>query len=138
MSKTHHTKTKGDLGVLKAQCRLAELGYTILIPLTEHSAYDIVVEKDGMFKRVQVKYRKKVDGTVTIPFKSSWADKNGSHIKYVDKTKIDMYAIYCPDTDGVYFFDPNDFRKSVVFRVDAPKNGQTKNIRFLKDYCHVP
>ncbi|HDR4901174.1 hypothetical protein OCF11_05865 [Bacillus cereus] len=33
----HHTKTKGDLAVLKAQVDLYEKGYMILTPQTEHS-----------------------------------------------------------------------------------------------------
>ncbi len=33
----HHTKDKGDLGVLKAQLDLFEKGYTILLPYTEHA-----------------------------------------------------------------------------------------------------
>ena len=35
----HHTKDKGDLGVLKAQIDLLEQGITILNPLTEHSDF---------------------------------------------------------------------------------------------------
>ena len=38
----HHTKEKGDLGVLKAQVDLNQQGYQILIPLTEHAPFDIV------------------------------------------------------------------------------------------------
>ena len=33
----HHTKVKGDLGVLKAQVSLYEQGYLILQPVTEHA-----------------------------------------------------------------------------------------------------
>ncbi|WP_180230119.1 hypothetical protein [Bacillus sp. AFS073361] len=33
----HHTKSKGDLGVLKAQVDLYEKGYMILLPHTEHA-----------------------------------------------------------------------------------------------------
>jgi hypothetical protein len=53
----HHTKSKGDLGVLKAQVDLYEKGYMILHPQTEHAPFDLVVYKDKNFKRVQVKYR---------------------------------------------------------------------------------
>jgi hypothetical protein len=53
----HHTKHKGDLGILKAQVDLYQKGYMILNPATEHAPFDIVIYKDGMFKRVQVKYR---------------------------------------------------------------------------------
>lgn len=52
MTLYHHTKNKGDLGVLKAQVDLHQKGYLILIPHTEQSPFDLVVYKDGYFKRV--------------------------------------------------------------------------------------
>jgi hypothetical protein len=36
MKSGHHTKDKGDLGVLKAQIDLFEQGFTLFVPLTEH------------------------------------------------------------------------------------------------------
>jgi hypothetical protein len=39
---SHHTKDKGDLGVLKAQLDLFEQGFAILVPLTEHCPFDLV------------------------------------------------------------------------------------------------
>ena len=53
----HHTKEKGDLGVLKAQLDLFEKGFLILNPVTEHAPFDIVAYKDREFKRIQVKYK---------------------------------------------------------------------------------
>lgn len=137
--KKHHTKTKGDIGVLKAQCELAIQGFTILNPLTEHSSYDLVAEKDGNFKRVQVKYRSlEKDGAIRVSFTSSWADKNGSHTNKVDKSLIDLYAVYCPETDKVYFFNPSDFKEHVTLRVNAPKNNQSIGINLAEDFLCVP
>lgn len=36
---THHTKTKGDLGVLKVKLDLFEQGFLILNPETEHAPF---------------------------------------------------------------------------------------------------
>jgi hypothetical protein len=85
----HHTKEKGDLGVLKAQLDLFEQGFMILNPVTEHAPFDLVAYKDGLFIRLQVKY-KSVDkhGCLTVHFRSSWADKNGSHMRIVDKAEL--------------------------------------------------
>ncbi len=135
----HHTKVKGDLGVLKAQLSLYEQGYLILQPVTEHAPFDLVVYKDNVFKRVQVKY-KSLDktGAITLHFRSCWADKNGTHMQAVDKDQIDLYCVYCPDTDECYFLDPNAFEKSVTLRVEMPKNNQNKHIKFVTDYRGVP
>jgi len=136
---SHHTKTKGDLGVLKAQLDLYEQGYLILAPVTEHAPFDIVAYKDGEFRRVQVKY-KSLDktGALTIHFRSCWTDKHGTHMSDVDKDLIDLYCIYCPNTNGCYYLDPMDFKKSVTLRVETPKNNQSKNIRLLSDFRWVP
>ena len=47
---SHHTKNKGDFGVLKCQISLYEQGYLVLTPNTEHSPFDLVAYKDGVFK----------------------------------------------------------------------------------------
>ena len=139
MTRNHHTKIKGDIGVLKAQCACAEQGWGVLVPLTEHAHFDFVIYKDNMFKRVQAKYRSKgSNGTLEVQFKSTWSDKSGIHIQKTDKSQLDLYAVYCPETDEVYFFDPNQYKSSITLRVDKPKNGQTKNIKFAKNFLQVP
>mgnify|MGYP000876314770 FL=1 len=134
----HHTKNKGDLGVLKAKCDLFQKGYLILSPETEHAPFDLVAWKDGQFKTVQVKYRDASNGKLEVGFRSCWTDKNGTHMVPVDKSFIDIYCIYCPQTDECYYLDPSDFGKSVTLRVETPKNNQKKGINLASDYREVP
>lgn len=134
-----HTKTKGDLGILKAQVDLYEKGYMILVPYTEHSPFDLVIYKDGIFKRVQVKYRELNEkGILEIRFRSSYSTANGVAIKSVDKEEIDIYCVYCPQTDLCYYFNPKSFNKSINLRIDLPKNQQEKNIHFADNYREIP
>lgn len=135
----HHTKDKGDLGLLKAQLDLFRQGFMILNPMTEHAPFDLVIYKERNFKRVQVKY-KSVDknGSLCVYFRSSWTDKKGTHMRPVDKKEVDLYCVYCPDTDACYYFDPKKFKRSVTLRVNNPKNGQSKFVKFATDYCRVP
>ena len=100
----HHTKSKGDLGVLKAQVDLLEQGYAVLLPLTEHCPFDLVAYKDGEFRRVQVKYRSVSRfGTIDVKFSTCRADRNGTHTVSIDKREVDVYCIYCPDTENCYY-----------------------------------
>ena len=139
MAKNHHTKDKGDLRFLKAIAEMCSQGYTILVPMTEHATYDCVIEKDGKFKRVQCKYRSlDKTGTINIQFKSSWADRNGTHVQKIDKKNVDIYAIYCPDVEKVFFIEPEMFDTSVTIRVKNPKNNQKANVRIADDYLLVP
>jgi hypothetical protein len=135
----HHTKSKGDLGVLKAQVDLYEKGYMILLPQTEHAPFDLVIYKDQNFKRVQVKYREiKQKGILEVRFCSSYSTSHGTVSKNVDKNQIDVYCIYCPQTDECYYFDPKSFHHSISLRVETPKNNQLQNVKFAKDYREVP
>lgn len=135
----HHTKSKGDLGVLKAQVDLYEKGYMILLPQTEHAPFDLVVYKNQNFKRVQVKYRNlNKKGILEVRFSSSYSTSNGVMTKNVDKDEIDVYCVYCPQTDECYYFDPKSFHNSISLRVKIPKNNQMINVKFAKDYREVP
>ncbi len=135
----HHTKSKGDLGVLKAKLDLFEQGYLILNPETEHAPFDLVIYKDGIFKSVQVKYRSlNKRGALEIPFRNSYCNTKGVVSKSVDKNVIDIYCIYCPDTDKCYYFNPLDFNKSLTLRVDTPRNNQSAKINIADDYRKVP
>ena len=75
MHRSHHTKTKGDLGVLKAQVDLFEQGFTVCVPQTEHAPFDLVAYKDGRFRRVQVKFRTlEKNGVLQVRFATCWAE----------------------------------------------------------------
>lgn len=109
----HHTKNKGDLGVLKAKCDLYTKGWIPCQPETEHAPFDLVVWKDGLIKTVSVKYRElKIDSktgllknSVEIQMKSFWADKNGTHTKDINKDFVDVLCVYNPDKDVCIYLD---------------------------------
>ena len=135
----HHTKVKGDLGVLKAQADLFSKGYGILIPITEHEEFDLVAYKNSKFIRVQVKYRTiNKHGTLEVQFASSWSDKHGTHKVPVNKDNIDLYCVYCPETDECYYLDPKLSNRSISLRVKTPKGNLLSNMKFAKDYREVP
>ena len=136
---SHHTKEKGYLGVLKAQVDLHQKGYRILVPQTEHAPFDLVIYKNGEFKRVQVKY-KAVDktGALQVFFRTCWTDRHGIHNRPVDKNEIDLFCVYCPDTDECYYFDPKCFRRSLNLRVKTPKNNQRCGVKTAADFRRVP
>ena len=135
----HHTKQKGDLGVLKAQVDLFEQGFSVLVPMTEHAPFDLVAYKEGKFRRVQVKYRKlDKHGKMDIKFSTCWTDKSGTHTVPIDKSEVDLYCVYCPDTDECYYLNPKAHGSNATLRVEAPKNGQAKKILFAKDCRRVP
>jgi hypothetical protein len=134
----HHTKSKGDLGLLHAMADLAEKGWGILVPMTEHEAFDLVAYRGTTFVRVQVKYRAAVDGFIAVPFSSCWADRHGVHKLLMDKEVVDLVCVYCPDTKQCYYIDPKRHPRSVQLRIEPPKNGQKKNIHEAARYTQLP
>ena len=56
----------------------------------------------------------------------------------MNKEEIDVYCVYCPQTDCCYYFNPKLFSKSISLRVDSPKNKQEKKVNFASDYREIP
>ena len=135
---THHTKDKGDLGTAKAHADLVGMGYVVLFPATEHAAFDLVAYKAGKFHRVQVKYRSSRAGSISVRFRSMWADRHGTHAKPTDKTEIDVLCIYCPETDHCYYLRPERFRQSATLRLAPCRNGQHRGVQLAVDFRAFP
>jgi hypothetical protein len=130
----HHTKDKGDLGLAKAHADLVGKGYMVLFPATEHAPFDLVAYRDGVFTRVQVKFRSASSGKLSVAFRSVWADREGTHMKPIDKNAIDVVCIYCPETDECYYLRPQDFSQSVTLRVTPSRNGQKAGVLLAADF----
>jgi hypothetical protein len=136
--KAHHTKEKGDLGKLKVKCDLCEKGFLVLDSESEHAPFDLVAYKNKTFKRIQVKYCSAKNGKITISFRTCWTDKKGTHIQPVDKSEIDVYAMYCPDTKECYYTSIPEGNVTLTFRITSPKNNQKQNIRMSSDFLSFP
>ena len=107
-------------------------------PATEHAPFDIVAYRDGVFIRVQVKYRSAVTGKLSVAFRSVWADRDGTHMKPIDKSAIDVVCVYCPETDECYYLRPKDFSQSVTLRVTPSRNGQKTGVLLAADFRSLP
>lgn len=135
----HHTKDKGDLGVAKAIADLIGKGYQVMLPMTEHAPFDLVAYRSGRFLRVQVKYRSMgPTGTVDVDFKAVWSDRQGIHKRRIDRTEIDIFCIYCPETDTCYYLCPPIGQDSVKLRITPSRNNQRTGVWFAEDHLVVP
>jgi PD-(D/E)XK endonuclease len=94
---------RGAIGTAKIISDLLSRGYSVFLPFDGASPVDIIVaNKEMQLCRVQAKYRK-IDksGSIGVSLESV---VNRKRIK-IDKSKVDAYAIYCPDTSLVYYLD---------------------------------
>lgn len=86
------TKTKqGDVGEARAVYEYTRLGYTVSMPLADSAKYDLIVEKDGVIKRVQVKTTKTLETSnfYSVSLKSSGHTSSGNIITPIDEAWYD-------------------------------------------------
>jgi len=129
-----HKKEKGAIGELAVAAQLVRDGWQILFPYGENSRYDLVIERNGIFKRIQVKYSTPKNGVLRINCRSS---NNWSVLPYT-ADQIDLYAVYDPIHREVFFIPVEETNKNLLnLRIENSKNGQRVGLRFAKDYREI-
>ena len=79
-----NTQRKGDYAVTRAIASLTKLGFDISIPITESAPYDLIAEKNGVLKRIQVRYTSNKE----VDLRRIHSNSNGYVVK---KTKMNAY-----------------------------------------------
>jgi hypothetical protein len=123
----------GDISEIIVRARFIQKGYTVLVPQNNGLRYDIVVEKDGIFQRVQIKTGRLMDNEA-IYFRASSVDSlTKADIHY--HGHIELFAIYCPHNHQVYVMPVEHATSSVcTLRLVPTRNNQKNGIRWAADY----
>ena len=110
-------KDKGNSSLGIAIAYYASNGYTVSIPLNDTQDYDLIVDRDNLIKRVQVKSTgcKTKYGSYQVALKSCGGTK-GETYKTVIDTNIDELFIVTEDI-GLY-----------ILPIEELKNKSTLNI----------
>ncbi len=87
-------KEKGNSGLGMAIAYFSTNGYVVSIPLNDTQDYDLIIEKDGKLKTVQVKSTgcKTKNGVYQVSLKSCGGTK-GKTYKTVIDTKVDLLFV---------------------------------------------
>jgi PD-(D/E)XK endonuclease len=127
-----------DVGERSEAIIFAELvkrGHQVLIPHGTNHRYDIVIDVGGRFLRAQCKTGRLRKGTIIFATASTRANTLRAYTKPYDADQIDLFLIYCPETDRVYALDVGEAAASHgALRVDPAANGQAKRIRWAADH----
>jgi hypothetical protein len=127
-----------DVGERSEAIIFAELvkrGHQVLIPYGTNHRYDIVIDVGGRFLRAQCKTGRLRKGTIIFATASTRANTLRAYTKPYDADQIDLFLIYCPETDRVYALDVGEAAASHgALRVDPAANGQAKRIRWAADH----
>ena len=129
MRDTSSIGNKSEAIVLAA---LVHAGYSPLLPFGGGHPYDIALDVGDRLLRVQCKTgRPLTEGVVFFPT-ASWC-RNLSYRSY--RGDVDLFGVYCPGTKQVYLVLIEDVpERTASLRVVPPKNGQTRGVRWAKDY----
>lgn len=130
------TKQKGDVSEAAVLCELVKLGFAVLQPFGDNWPYDLVVEVDGCFWRLQCKTGKLSDkGVIGFSTVSTLPRFNGSYDYRSYEGEADYFAVYCPQNNKVYIVPVDQMPKGKgSLRVDPTKNNQSKGVVWAEDY----
>ena len=129
------TGLKGTAVELKVAATLTEHGCLVYFPSGNNSKADLVIDCKGRLYRIQCKYSNVAvrDGQIDYAkFKTYSQLRDGTKVPYT-KTDVDFFATI---VDGKTYLVPIENITSLEQRLRfmRPKNGQTKNVTFAKDF----
>jgi hypothetical protein len=132
------TRHPVDVGQRSEAAIIAELvkrGYRILMPYGINHRYDLVIDTGDRLLRAQCKTGRLRDGVILFNTVSVRVNTRRTFVTPYDADQIDLFLIYCPDTDRVYALDVREAASSHgALRVDPAANGQAKRIRWAADH----
>lgn len=107
---------------------LHKLNLNVFSELGDLSKIDLIVETEKQLIKVQVKYARLKDQRINLSVRKS--GPNGYRYNYTT-SDVDMFAVYCPDTDTVYWIPASEacsFSSSMSLRCgdSKKKNVETK------------
>lgn len=134
----HETGDKGDIGVAYVTANLIEQGFSVLMPVSSTSPFDLVVYKNYRFLKIQVKYRQVVNGVISATLRRAAISKGKVVYRKMDVSDCDILAFYCPDTSSCYYVPVNAIKTGgISLRLEKPKNGQIKGINLASDFTKI-
>ena len=126
-----------DVGLRTEAAILAELvrrGYAVLVPFGTNQRYDLVIDLDGSFVRVQCKTGRLRRGCVEYNTVSVRANRRKAFTRdYIGDAEL--FLIFCPDTEQIYAVPVDDAPAHHGYlRVEPTRNGQKEKVRWARDY----
>ncbi|HZM46056.1 MAG TPA: group I intron-associated PD-(D/E)XK endonuclease [Burkholderiales bacterium] len=131
---TQNSKSVGDITQSQVMAALLKHGKNVLMPFGDNCRYDLVVEQDGLFFRIQCKTGRMNRGAVVFAVASSQYHRGGKRQDY--RGQVDAFGIFCPDNGKVYIVPIDDLplAREAKLRLKPPGNSQEKRIRWAAKY----
>ena len=131
-----NTNTKGRIAELIAIAKYISLGYNVLEPVNKDGIYDIVIEKAGIFKKVQIKTVRDLGDKYVVGFRSISHNRKGNTIKCYTSSEIDLFVgvdIYNNKVFQIPFSEAN--KSQMYLRKElTDKESNQYGYKYTKDY----
>ena len=122
----------GEVSEAQVIARMLLAGEVVLQPFGDNQRYDIVLDRDGTFLRVQIKTGRIRKGAVIFNTCSNGPDHKTT-VGYIGDA--DLFAVYCPENNKVYVIPVEECGKVLfAMRVEPAKNRQDARYRSATDY----
>lgn len=112
---------KGDLTEALVIAELKQREIPVSVPFGDNERYDAVIETpDGALLKTQIKTGWLSDGVIEFHTTSQHTNSTGNVYKSYDGD-IDVFLVYCYETERVYWVRESAFNNSIHLRVEKPK-----------------
>lgn len=129
------TRVKGELTELKCQLYCLEQGYVMSKPILDNARYDMIIDYNGKFYRIQVKtsrWMSEEHEGIVFNCKSQHSVSGGNKIMKYSPEEIDFFMT---EFENEYYLIPCDkARSEMKLRFKSTKNNQDNRAFFAKDY----
>ena len=135
-----HPKLVGDRTTAMVLARLLEIYEVVLLPFGENQRYDLVIEDENKFVKVQCKTgRLQKTGAIKFNTSSSSYHHPNAPTRYGNshdyRGQADFFGIYCPENGSVYMVPVDAVgRRQAFLRVAPTQNSQRVGVRWARDY----
>ena len=96
-----NSKRKGSIAVGEAVAHFIARGMTVLVSISDCDKYDLVIDEEGVLKKIQCKYSssKEPSGAYIVDLSTYGGYRNKTyHIKY-NKGDFDLLFVFCSNKE---------------------------------------
>jgi prevent-host-death family protein len=128
---------KGNVAELAIAAEAARLGLTVLMPMTEHERYDLVLGVSGRLLRVQCKWGACNGDTIQVRLTSSYHSPTRGYVtRTYARDEVDAVAVYCEATGNCYLLPIEKVAGLGLFtlRLSPARNNQRASLNSAAEY----
>jgi hypothetical protein len=130
------TSSIGEVSRWQVIAALTRQRKHILTPIGDHLRYDLVIDEEGRFLRVQCKTGRLRNGAIRFATCSvDSRSQKGRCVRRSYRGEVELFGVYCPENGRCYLMPVEKAPLYVCsLRIDPPRNGQKTHLVWAEDY----